>query len=51
MLSVEEIKSIINAGEGYNAEFKAKLPQKYKKIAEEVCAFCKCGRRCYPFWC
>ena len=39
MLSVQEIKAIVNSGEGYNAEFKVSLPANLKGIAEEVCAF------------
>lgn len=39
MLTPSEIKSIITAGEGYNAEFKVSVPSKIKEITEEVCAF------------
>jgi ATP-dependent DNA helicase RecG len=39
MLTPSEIKSIIAAGEGYNAEFKVSVPNKIKEITEEVCAF------------
>ncbi|BDB57134.1 ATP-binding protein [Flavobacterium ammonificans] len=39
MLNPTEIKSIIAAGEGYNAEFKVSIPSKIKEITEEVCAF------------
>jgi ATP-dependent DNA helicase RecG len=39
MLNPTEIKSIINAGEGFNAEFKVSLPTNLKSITEEVCAF------------
>jgi ATP-dependent DNA helicase RecG len=39
MLNPTEIKSIINAGEGFNAEFKVNLPTNLKSITEEVCAF------------
>jgi ATP-dependent DNA helicase RecG len=39
MLTPSEIKSIIAAGEGYNAEFKVSVPSKIKEITEEVCAF------------
>ncbi len=39
MLKPTEIKSIIAAGEGYNAEFKVSIPNKIKEITEEVCAF------------
>lgn len=39
MLSLEEIKSIIASGEGYNAEFKVRVPNKLKELTEEICAF------------
>ena len=39
MLNSTEIKSIISSGEGFNAEFKERLPTNLKSIAEEVCAF------------
>ncbi len=39
MATVDEIKHIVSAGEGYNAEFKRSLPAKVKEITEEVCAF------------
>lgn len=39
MLNSTEIKSIVNAGEGFNAEFKERLPTNLKGITEEVCAF------------
>lgn len=39
MLNPTEIKSIIAAGEGYNAEFKVSVPSNVKGITEEVCAF------------
>lgn len=39
MLNPTEIKSIITAGEGYNAEFKVSIPSNVKGITEEVCAF------------
>jgi len=35
----EVIKQIIESGEGYNAEFKVRVPQKVKELTEEVCAF------------
>jgi len=38
-LSPEDIKSIVQAGEGYNAEFKIRVPNKVKEITEEICAF------------
>ena len=39
MLSKEEILGIVQSGEGYNAEFKVRIPSKLKELAEEVCAF------------
>lgn len=39
MLNLEEIKSIIASGEGYNAEFKVRVPSKLKDLSEEICAF------------
>jgi ATP-dependent DNA helicase RecG len=39
LLSSEQIKSIILSGEGYNAEFKVRLPNKLKELSEEICAF------------
>lgn len=39
MLDSIHLKSIISAGEGYNAEFKVNLPSNLKGITEEVCAF------------
>ena len=39
MLTAEEIKSIANCGEGYNVEFKLKVPSKVRELSEEVCAF------------
>src|SRR5680860_1626724 len=39
MLSSEEIISIAESGEGYNAEFKVRTPSKVRELAQEVCAF------------
>lgn len=39
MLSLEQINSIIESGEGYNAEFKVRVPNKLKELSEEICAF------------
>jgi len=39
MLNIEDIKSIVQSGEGYNAEFKIRVPAKVKELTEEVCAF------------
>ena len=38
-LTPEDIKSIVQAGEGYNAEFKIRVPNKLKELTEEICAF------------
>lgn len=38
-LTVSDIQSIVQAGEGYNAEFKLRVPNKHKEISEEICAF------------
>jgi|SRR5690554_870904 len=38
-LTPQNIKNIVKAGEGYNAEFKVRLPNKLKEITEEICAF------------
>jgi ATP-dependent DNA helicase RecG len=38
-LTATEIKSIVSSGEGYNAEFKVRIPSKLKELTEEVCAF------------
>ncbi len=38
-LNESDIKSIVESGEGYNAEFKLQIPSKVKEIAEEACAF------------
>jgi ATP-dependent DNA helicase RecG len=34
-----EIEGIVHSGEGYNAEFKIRVPNKVKELTEEVCAF------------
>lgn len=39
MLTKEDITSIIYSGEGYNAEFKERMPNKIKELSEEICAF------------
>jgi len=39
MLDSINLLSIVNSGEGYNAEFKVNLPSNLKSITEEVCAF------------
>lgn len=39
MLDSIKLLSLVNSGEGYNAEFKVNLPSNLKSITEEVCAF------------
>lgn len=39
MLTSEEIKVLVNSGEGYNVDFKLKVPSKVRELSEEVCAF------------
>lgn len=39
MITAIDIKSIAASGEGYNAEFKVRLPKKIKEVTEEICAF------------
>ena len=39
MTHSDDIKLLVSAGEGYNAEFKVSVPNKVKDISEEVCAF------------
>ncbi len=39
MISADDIRLLVQAGEGYNAEFKKAIPTKLKDISEEVCAF------------
>jgi ATP-dependent DNA helicase RecG len=39
MLYSINLLSIVNSGEGYNAEFKVNIPTNMKSITEEVCAF------------
>ena len=38
-LNETDIKSIVQSGEGYNAEFKVAVPSKVRELAGEVCAF------------
>jgi ATP-dependent DNA helicase RecG len=38
-MTAEQIKSIISLGEGYQAEFKVKIPSKVRELTEEICAF------------
>ena len=39
MLSPDDIKNMVSPGEGFNVEFKAKVPKRVKDLTEEVCAF------------
>ena len=39
MLTIDDIRLLVAAGEGYNAEFKVSVPSKVKELTEEVCAF------------
>lgn len=38
-LTEQEIKNIVQSGEGYNTEFKISVPSKVRDLAGEVCAF------------
>ena len=39
MLSVEEIKKMVNEGESYHVDFKRSVPPKVRELSEEVCGF------------
>ncbi|MDR0971303.1 MAG: helix-turn-helix domain-containing protein [Bacteroidales bacterium] len=39
MLTAEEIKAIVSSGEGFNVDFKVKVPQKVKELSMSVCSF------------
>ena len=39
MLTSDDIIQLARNGEGYNAEFKYRVPKKVRELAEEVCAF------------
>lgn len=39
MLSADEIKEMVNEGEGYNVDFKRSVPSKVRELTEEVCGF------------
>lgn len=39
MLDTETIQSLIDSGEGYNVEFKVRVPSKVRELTEEICAF------------
>ncbi len=38
-LTAQDIKSIVQSGERYNAEFKLSVPKKVREVSEEICAF------------
>lgn len=39
MLTTETIQSLVDSGEGYNVEFKVRVPSKVRELTEEICAF------------
>ena len=39
MITAEEIESFVASGEGYNAEFKERVPKKLQELSREICAF------------
>jgi ATP-dependent DNA helicase RecG len=39
MITAEEIKSMVQSGEGYNVDFNVKVPSKIRELTLEVCAF------------
>ena len=39
MLNIDNIQSLIDSGEGYNVEFKVRVPSKVRELTEEICAF------------
>ena len=39
MLNTENIQLLIDSGEGYNVEFKVRVPSKVRELTEEICAF------------
>lgn len=36
MTNTETIQSLINSGEGYNVEFKVRIPSKVRELTEEM---------------
>ena len=50
MFSAEEIKALIQGGEGYNVEFKVRVPNKPKEITAEICAFANVAGGTNRFW-
>ena len=39
MLNAEDIRALVNGGEGYNVDFKRSVPSKVRELTEEVCSF------------
>ncbi|MFI3265258.1 MAG: ATP-binding protein [Rikenellaceae bacterium] len=39
MLTSEDIKLLVKGGEGYNVDFKLRVPSKVRELSQEVCAF------------
>lgn len=39
MTNTETIQSLIDSREGYNVEFKVRVPSKVRELTEEICAF------------
>lgn len=39
MLTANDIKKLVQSGEGFNVDFKRNVPSKVRDIAEEVCSF------------
>lgn len=39
MLSAEDIRNLVDGGEGYNVDFKRSVPSKVRELTEEVCSF------------
>jgi ATP-dependent DNA helicase RecG len=39
MLTSEEIKIIVSNGEGFNVDFKIRVPSKVRELSEEICSF------------
>ena len=39
MIEKESLQSLIDSGEGYNVEFKVRVPSKVRELTEEICAF------------
>lgn len=42
-LTPEDIKILAGSGEGFNVEFKVRVPSKIKELSQEVCAFANSG--------